>query len=29
MDDLKLSQINYEGKCRYLDNLDGDNSEVN
>ena len=27
MDDLKLSPINYEGICRYLDNLDDNNNE--
>ena len=29
MDDLKLSPINYNGKCRYLENLDdNDNEEI-
>ena len=27
MDDLKLSPINYNGGCRYLENLDDDNNE--
>ena len=27
MDDLKLSSINYDGKCRYLENLDDNNNE--
>ena len=29
MDDLKLSPINYNGKCRYLENLDdNDNKDI-
>ena len=28
MDDLKLSPINYDGECRYLDNLDDNNKEI-
>ena len=27
MDDLKLSPINYDGECRYLENLDDNNNE--
>ena len=27
MDDLKLSPINFDGECRYLENLD-DNEEI-
>ena len=27
MDDLKLSPINYDGDCRYLDNLDDNNNK--
>ena len=27
MDDLKLSPINYDRECRYLENLDDDNNE--
>ena len=27
MDDLKLSPINYDGECRYLENLDDNNDE--
>ena len=27
MDDLKLSPINYDGKCRYLENLDDNNNK--
>ena len=27
MDDLKLSPINYDEECRYLENLDDDNNE--
>ena len=27
MDDLKLSPINYDGGCRYLENLDDNNNE--
>ena len=27
MDDLKLSWINYNGECRYLENLDDNNNE--
>ena len=27
MDDLKLSPINYNGECIYLENLDDDNNE--
>ena len=26
MDDLKLSPMNYDGECRYLENLDDDNN---
>ena len=29
MDDLKLSSVNYNGECRYLENLDdNDNKEI-
>ena len=29
MDDLKLSPINYDGECKYLENLDdNDNKEI-
>ena len=27
MDDLKLSPINYDGECKYLENLDDNNNE--
>ena len=27
MDDLKLSPINYDGQCRYLENLEDNNNE--
>ena len=27
MDDLKLSPVNYDGECKYLENLDDNNNE--